>query len=417
VIGRRVGLVLLAAAVLTAPAGVRGDDRRWENPEFESVEASIEAARACLLEGRGSTSRSERVFVDFNLAAGDLTGSPKLASVHRKVVDRFLLTYPAHVEEHRWLAGTLEAFLGDMLDHRDTVHRRMHRFGFPELDGLVYLKLVDNVDHFGGFGPKSTDPMSRVGGLTLYCRYILLPLSYISADSLAALDRAALRNPSLDREETLRQWRHESYTAMVNTFRHELVHVHTNTALDLPLYSDRRRYPVWFHEGTATYLAGDPHAGLSVTYQEYQNLFFYLAERFGVRQLAELWSEARTRGETVAALEAVYGIGSHHELSRRSIAWHERKQVVRAGVWIVLGGIVLLALFGARIPLKGSLLLVLAAVSAYGTVSGFAERVSGLAGPTAVLGHKLVLVALAIALATAGVLAVRRYYCAPEDEP
>ncbi len=416
-IRRRVGLALLAAAVLTASTAVRGEDRRWENPRFPSAEASIESARARMLEGRALRSRSERVFVDFNLAAGDLLGSRELEGVRRKVVDRFVLTYPAHVEEHRWLSGTLGAFVDDMLDHQDTVRRRVRRFGFPELDGLVYLKLVDNVDHFSGFGPQSTDPMSRVGGVTLYCRYILLPLSYISADSLAALDRAALQNPNLDRETTLRQWRHESYTAMVNTFRHELVHVHTNSALDVPVYSDRRRFPVWFHEGTATYLAGDPHAGLSVSYQEYQNLFFYLAERFGVRRLASFWTEARARGETGEALEVVYGIGSHHELAERSISWHERKQIVRAAVWILLGGIVLVALIGIRLPLKGSLLLVLAAASAYGTVSGVAERVSGLAGPTAVLAHKLVLVALAVALATAGVLAVRSFYRAVNDAP
>ena len=56
----------------------------------------------------------------------------------------------------------------------------------------------------------------------------------------------------------MRRWQRESYASLVSTFRHELVHVHTNSALGVPDYSDRGRYPTWFHEGTATYLAGDP---------------------------------------------------------------------------------------------------------------------------------------------------------------
>ena len=399
----------VVVAFLLPVCAASADGRRWENPHFESVEASIEAARALYLHGVPRGARAERLFVELNLTGDEVAGARELAGTRRAVVEQFVLTYPASVEQNRWARGTLEAFQADLVGQHSTVARRVRRFGYPELDGLVYLKLVDNVDRFAEFFPHSTDPVSRVAGVTVFCRYVLLPLSYISADSLTELDRAALRNPNLDRDTTLRSWQHESYRALINTFRHEMVHVHTNSALDVPHYSDSRRFPTWFHEGTATYLAGDPHAGLSLAYQEYQNLFFYLAERFGVRRLGEFWTVTRSHGQVAEALESVYGIGSHHELADRTITWHQRKQLVRSAVWIVLGGIVLLAVLGVKLPLKGSILLVLAATCGYGTVGGFAERVSGLGGPLAVQLHKLVLAGLAVALAVAGVLAVRAY--------
>ena len=67
--------------------------------------------------------------------------------------------------------------------------------------------------------------MSRVGGVTYYCRYVVLPLSYVSRAALDELRRSAVRNPSLDVSTTVRRWQNESFASLVNTFRHELVHV------------------------------------------------------------------------------------------------------------------------------------------------------------------------------------------------
>ena len=170
----------------------------------------------------------------------------------------------------------MERFIQAIPKQQDVLSGRLARFGYPDVPGLVYLRLVGSVDAFSNLNAASSDKMSQVGGVTYYCRYVVLPLSYVGETAIREIRRAAAMNPGINAETTIRQWQTESYASLVNTFRHELVHVHTNSTLDVPSYSDRSAYPTWFHEGTATYLAADPHSGLSETYQEFQELFFFL---------------------------------------------------------------------------------------------------------------------------------------------
>ena len=69
------GAALLALGLLAAPAGaVQADDRRWENPVFESAEDAVAAATAELAGLDPDSPPALRLFLDSTLAAGDVRG-------------------------------------------------------------------------------------------------------------------------------------------------------------------------------------------------------------------------------------------------------------------------------------------------------------------------------------------------------
>ena len=302
----RASVLLCLLFVGAASSGFPDDDRRWENPVFEGAEEAIAAAEEAKSQFGIDSPPAMQMFLELTLGKRGSNG---------KTVDRFFVTRPASVDYDSVQQRTVERFEGAIPPQRRVVEKRLARFGFPELEGLVFLQLVDSVDAFSGLNPASSDRMSRVGGVTYYCRYVVLPLSYIGADNLRELRTSVALNPGLDYASTVRQWQRESYASLVSTFRHELVHVHANSNLDVPAYSDRTRYPTWFHEGTATYLSGDPHSGLSARYQEYQDLFFYLVQRHGVGKLGDFYSTVFGGSDVAGALNGVYTISG----SRRSL--------------------------------------------------------------------------------------------------
>lgn len=401
-LGRLLPLALALAAVAA------DDDRRWENPVFDTAGDAIAAARSrAPVIGRSSPG-AERLFVDLTLAEGDLDPSHPSARIRRVVVGDLLVTHPSAFRRDDVQRRTVERFLAAAPEQRRVTEQRLARFGYPELDGLVYLRLVDSVDAFAGLDRASSDQMSRVGGVTYYCRYVVLPLSYVGRAALDELRRSAIQNPSLDVSATIRRWQAESFASLVNTFRHELVHVHTNSALDVPRYSDRIAYPTWFHEGAATYLAADPHAGLSAVYRDYQNLFFYLVQRHGVSRLQRFFAEVLAGRAVQPVLADIYGLAGSGELSAHSARWHQVKEVVKTGFWIA--GLVLVgaAFRGPDLPYIGILQLLVAVALGLAVAAGLAEHLYGLHGPGVVLAVKIGLGGGAVAVAVLGLSRIRR---------
>jgi hypothetical protein len=290
------------------------------------------------------------------------------------------------------------------------------RFGYPELEGLVFLRLVADVDAFADLNRASSDRMSRVGGVTYYCRYVVLPLSYVGDLGVQQLRREAARDPSLDVDGTIRRWQRESFASLVNTFRHEMVHVHTNTTLGVPAYRDRTSVPTWFHEGTATYLAGDPHAGLSARYQEYQELFFYLVRRHGVRTLQDFFSEVLGGRDVGSALAEVYGVTDSDELFARSRRWHRGTDAVTTVLWIAVLLIPVAAFRGRDLPYIAVLQLLAALGLVFAVASGLADHLYGLRGPGVVLGVELAMIVGTVVMGLTGVRRVVRFLRSSRDE-
>jgi hypothetical protein len=288
------------------------------------------------------------------------------------------------------------------------VEERLARFGYPERPGLVYCRLVDSVDAFADLGSAS-DKMTQVGGVTYYCRYVVLPLSYVGEQNLNELRRSAAVNPSLDVDDTIRRWQRESFANLVNTFRHELVHVHTNSTLDVPAYSDRTAYPTWFHEGTATYLAADPHSGLSEGYQEFQELFFYLVQRHGVRKLQTFYTEILGGRSVKSVLADVYEITGTEQLFVRSGRWHRANDLVKSGLWIVALVIIIAAFSGADRPYIGGLQVLAALALGYAVATGLAEHLYGLRGPGLVLAAKIGIGLIAVVIGFMGIRRIHRH--------
>ncbi len=395
-------LLILLILVATGVSGAAARDRSWENPVFETPQDSVAAARRQLSRLDQDPPAALRLFVDCNLTAGD-SADPSRA-ISGEEISSFLVTYPTAFLDDDVQRRTVERFLAEMPNQQQKVGKRLARFGFPELPGLVYLRLVDSVDAFAGLNSGSSDRMSRVGGVTYYCRYVILPLSYVGKENLLQLRRTAV-----DIDDTLRHWQRQSFANLVSTFRHELVHVHTNSALGVPAYSDRVAIPTWFHEGAATYLAADPHAGLSERYQEYQNLFFYLVQRHGVRKLHDFFSSILGGRDARTALSEVYALSGSDQLIKRSSRWHRAKGLINSGFWLAALALVIFALRGSELPVIGSLQALLALALAVAVATGLAEHLYGLSGSAAVLAAKLVLCLLAVALGLRGAIRIRRH--------
>jgi len=378
--------VLLVAACF---GSVSATDRNWENPVFETVETAVAAARINISRLDQESSPALRFFVDFTLSEGDVDGRHPSSAVTGEAVGSLYITHPTSFVRNRVQQQTIERFRNEIPRQRSILEERLARFGYPELPGLVYCRLVDSVDAFADLGRASTEKMTQIGGVTYYCRYVVLPLSYVGEENLRELRRSAALNPSINIDDTIRRWQRESFANLVNTFRHEMVHVHTNTTLDVPAYSDRVAYPTWFHEGTATYLSADPHSGLSKGYQEYQELFFYLAQRYGIRDLQMFYAEIFSGSDVKSALADAFEISGTEQLFARSSRWHHAKEVVKTGLWIAALAIVIAAFRGADRPYIGALQVLIAAAFALAIATGLAEHLFGLRGPGVVLTAKL----------------------------
>ncbi len=398
---RRVLPALFASALAAGLCGA--DDRTWENPEYATVDAAVNAARHQLATGDPQDEPALRFFLDLTLAAGDVGRGHSSEDVVRHVHDNLLVTHSAEFESNSVQRRTVDRFFDEVPGQRRVLDARLERFGYPELEGLVYLRLVDSVDAFAHLNRPSSDRMSRVGGVTYYCRYMVLPLSYVGEQSLRELRAEAARNPSIDVDDTVRRWQQRSFASLVSTFRHELVHVHTNTTLDVPAYSDRRAYPTWFHEGTATYLAADPHAGLSASYQEYQSLFFYLVQRHGVGDLQRFYRTVFGGDDVASALAEVYGVESSEQLFAASARWHRTVELGKNVLWIAALALAVGAFRGRDRPYVGALLVLVSAAIVLAVATGLAEHLYGLRGPGVVLAAKLLFVLIAAVMGAAGV--------------
>ena len=384
-------------------------DQNWENPVFATADEAVAAAARSLPRLEHDPPPGLELFVDLTLADGDVGGRTRPSPVSRQVVETLLFTYQTAFADNDVQRQTIERFLGAVPRQTSILEKRLARFGYPALKGMSYCRLVESVDAFANLNRASSDKMSQVGGVTYYCRYMVLPLSYVGQASIEELRRSAARNPSLDVHGTIRRWQQQSYANLVNTFRHELVHVHTNSTLDVPLYRDRFDYPTWFHEGTATYLAADPHSGLSTGYQEYQNVFFYLAQRFGVRKLQRFYASTLGGTEVRSALAEIYSIPDSEQLFRRSSRWHRTKEVIKNLFWIAAIAIVVIAFRGSDRPYIGWLQLLAAVAFAFGIATGLVEHIFGLKGPTVVLVGKVGFTAVALMFGVFGVGRIRRH--------
>jgi hypothetical protein len=392
-------------AGLTAVTGAFAADRGWENPVFSTAEEAVEAARRETLRVTPSSSVAHRFFVDLTLADGDVDAGHPSSGITRNVVEGILVTHPSAFLVDTAQRRTVERFLAEIPRQSAVLGRRLVRFGYPVLPGMVYLRLVESVDAFSGLNRSSSDRMSRVGGVTYYCRYVVLPLSYVSREGLDELRRSGSLNPSTDIEGTIRQWQNESFANLVNTFRHEMVHVHTNAALGVPRYSNRSAYPTWFHEGTATYLAADPHAGLSAGYQEFQELFFYLVRRFGVAKLQRFYGDVLGESDVGTALTEIYDIADSQQLFVQSGRWHRTTERVKTALWIVGLAVLIAAFKGVDGPYIGVLQLVGAIALGLALVTGLAEYLYGLRGPGVVTAAKT---GFGLAVVVLGTLGLRR---------
>lgn len=401
----RTARFLVAMLLVGAVTGAADEDRRWENPVFESPDDAVAAAVELATGLQRESTRAEEFFVDLTLAEGDLGSAHPSTLMARTVVGDLLITHPETFMGNTIQNRTIERFTEAVPGQRKVLSARLARFGYPDLEGMTYLRLVESVDAFAGVGPASSDRMSQVGGVTYYCRYVVLPLSYVGQAAVNELHR----QPGVDVAGTIRRWQNESYASLISTFRHEMVHVHTNSALDVPVYSDRVAYPTWFHEGTATYLAADPHAGLSEHYKEYQDLFFYLVQRYGVSDLQAFYARVLGGSEVSPALREVYAIEGRSDLFGRSARWHQTKDRAKTAMWVVAMIIVIAAFRGADRPTIGYLLILAGMVVGLATATGLAEHLYGLRGSAVVGAAKAGFVGATAVLVLLGVGRIRRF--------
>ncbi len=397
--------MLLAVLLMAAPRAFGTD---WENPVFHRLDDVIEAALLGLEETSPGEFSPREMFTLFTVSSAEAPHDPRFKGVRRQVVESFVVTFPSYLEDPR-AKRTLEAFLAEVEDEKTGIRQTMERFGFPKLPGLTYLKLVENVDELQGEGPSAAERSVQINGLTYFCRYVVIPLSYVTARNLKELGAGTLAS-TVDVDATLRSWHRESFRVMLSTFRHELIHVWTNASLGVPRYRDREHYPDWFLEGSASFLAGDPHEGLSDSYKEYQNLFFYLVERHGVDTLGAFFEHILAGSTVRESLEKTYGIRSQRDLRTRQGRWHGLKEIISSMLALGLLIVVLAAFASNRLPIFGSLQLWLAITLAYATFSGFCAYTQALNGATAVVGQQAVFGALALLFGTKGLRSVRRSF-------
>ena len=109
------------------------------------------------------------------------------------------------------------------------------------------------------------------------------------------------------------------------------------------------------------------------------------------------------------ALSQVYALAGFEQLVHRAQRWHRAKSLLKTGFWLAALAIVIVALRGSRLPVIGSLQVLLALAVVVAVTTGIAEHLYGLAGSTAVLVAKLVLCLVAATIGLHGVIRIRRH--------
>jgi hypothetical protein len=148
---------LLAVILVAACAGgASAADRSWENPVFHTAEEAVAAARSNISRLEHDSPAGLRFFVDLTLAEGDVDGRHPSSAITREVVESFLVTHPTAFVRNDVQRRTIERFRKEMPRQRAVLERRLARFGYPELPGMVYCRLVDSVDAFADLRRPAT---------------------------------------------------------------------------------------------------------------------------------------------------------------------------------------------------------------------------------------------------------------------
>lgn len=162
-------------------------------------------------------------------------------------------------------------------------------------------------------------------GATILSRYI-------------AILEAASSDPA--KQRFLRQ-------SQVRILSHELVHAYVNAILG----SERKKLPLWFHEGCATYFSGSP-GGARVSeliqtpvgfrhvlfqeqaprdYRQYKLVFAYLRAKLGKRHLYALVRQAIDTRSVQSLLTSVQ-VHDAEGLSAKAQSWERTRSLTRFGI-------------------------------------------------------------------------------------
>jgi len=405
----------LLGALVAGPAATVGERAAppggWKNPVYRTAAESVAAAVAVAGDSQGLPDPDRDLFVRFNLADGDRPGTVPIGVV-RRVQDDVIVTWGRRLERHPVAAPALREVLDRLKRERRRVARRADRLGVPAFRGLLYCRLLADLDDVAGItkDPQdANDPGARVAGFTTNCRYVVVPVSTVSLGDLARLEARAALDPRIDMPGTLVSWREESLRRVGGILRHEIAHVHVNSALGAELYADRTHAPVWFHEGVATWLSGETEATLSRDYRHYFGVFVYLAERHGVRHLTRFVERVvRDHQPAAAAIRAEYDAQSYDDLSRaadRWRAWHHNVAVAFTLAFLVL---VIQAFRGRRFPFLALTSVLAGLFCLYHVAAGTVAGACGVDGVLAVRFLEAVLSVAGLWLLVGGVLRLRR---------
>jgi len=346
-------VVLLAVSAASVGAEVNPPGG-WKNPVCRTASESVAAAVAAAADTAGLPDPDRDLFVRFNLADGDRPGTVPTGVV-RRVQGDAIVTWGRQVETHPVAAPALRQVLELLEREHRRMARRADRLGIPAFRGFLYCRLLADLDEVADVArPHPDDARATVAGLTTNCRFVIVPVSTLSLADLARLQARAALDASIDVPGTLASWREESLRRVAGILRHEIAHVHVNSALGAALFADRTRVPEWFHEGLATWLSGETEATLGQDYRQYVGVFVYLAERHGLRRLARFVERVvRNHEPAAASIRAEYGAQSYDNLSRAADRRRSCHHGVAMAFTLAFLFLAIQAFRGRRIPFLG----------------------------------------------------------------
>jgi hypothetical protein len=369
----------------------------------------VAAAIAAADDTRSTPDAARYLFVLFNLADGDRPEAPA-PGVTRRVLDDVIVTWDRRLEYHPIAGPALKDVLLRLTEERNLARRRLKRLGLPAMSGLVYCRLVADIDELAELMDQPGSQKARVMGLTAGCRYVFLPVSHVTTSDVDGLvRRAKMPLQDIDVDRTLAAWRQESLRRVAGTLRHELVHVHVNSALGPALYSDGARVPLWFHEGVATWAAADAESVLSREYQDYLRAFVYLAERHGLPAFSKFVARVvADRQPASAVMRSQFGLSSWEELTAAANRWRGWRGNVAVAFTLAFLLCIVQELRRREFPFQASVTIILGVFCLYHLAAGTAVGVFGVDGLVAVRFSETALGALGVWVTYRGVRRLAR---------
>ncbi|MBN1234395.1 MAG: hypothetical protein JXA60_13660 [Candidatus Coatesbacteria bacterium] len=252
-------------------------------------------------------------------------------------------------------------------------------------EGFFYVWFVFDKSNFESFGNFEKD----VSGVTLYCRYIVLPYSHLTPGQVM---KNISKSTIINQAPLLLEMKNFDYSIFEETFSHELVHVFINSYLNNKV----NNLPLWWHESVAIHYSTGSKRFLTREYKMYKEIFNFLEERYGKKELENYIKLSLLNVDAEFPLKTQFNIDDYSSLTMLTEKWFLTKKLIILAIMIMY--LLFISSLAGFINPKCGMILLIAAIVETALYLLFMGFVSSFYTQKEILLARIIIILLSLAL-------------------